>query len=239
MKQFYEKFLLFSRGKQIAVVVCLVHFLTLLILACHHLISLKLRSPRPMVVRTIVPMKLALCEASSPKNQAFANTKPTAIAPKHKPQSQKAAAGKETAPIKNGSGVKQNGKADVYKEIAESLDVISSSAKKATRPTLTIPSKVDRKTTTFEEESGHMDATYSEYLIAFLQTALDLPEYGEVKMEIEIDSFGKLVDCSILESRSKKNAAFLKKELALLSYPIPHLDHIETSKKFSITFKNL
>jgi hypothetical protein len=79
--------------------------------------------------------------------------------------------------------------------------------------------------------------SYGETLIAYLQGCLDLPEFGEVKVELEIDRNGHLVHFEILEEKSKKNAEFLKKRLPELVLPCFNNSSNETAA-FTITFKN-
>jgi hypothetical protein len=82
--------------------------------------------------------------------------------------------------------------------------------------------------------------TYGEFLIAFLENALDLPEYGDVKARIEIDRFGHLVHCQILESKNGQNAIFLQSRLQEIEFP--RLDEYgisEPSHSFTITFRNV
>lgn len=79
--------------------------------------------------------------------------------------------------------------------------------------------------------------SYGQTLIAYLQGSLDLPEFGEVKVDLEIDRNGHLVRFEILEEKSKKNAEFLKKRLPELVLPCFNDTSNETAV-FTITFKN-
>lgn len=82
--------------------------------------------------------------------------------------------------------------------------------------------------------------SYGEFLIAYLQSALDLPEYGDVRLKLEIDRFGRLIDCQILEAKSQENSTFLKNALPTLTFPcLNDFDIIETSQTFTITFRNV
>ena len=53
MRKIYHLFLLLSRGKQIALVVCLLHLLAIFGLLGHHLISRRMKPPRTIIVKTI------------------------------------------------------------------------------------------------------------------------------------------------------------------------------------------
>lgn len=236
MRRLYLLFLLLSRVKQIATVVCMGHLIALLFLTCHHLISGTLKPPRPMIVKTITPQR-----AVEIKTEEKEIPKQVASFPKPKPTPAKKSVVKKK-PLAAKQPSSQSARAPIQKselnKLVESFDALSTENRKTDRPSLNIPSKVVPKNFAKEENSRSEDTNYSEYLIAFLQNVLDLPEYGEVKIEIEIDSFGKPVNCRILESKSVKNANFLQEELSLLTFPIPHLDPFENTKTFSVTFKN-
>lgn len=216
-----EKFYLLSRGKQISLVVCLIHFVAILGLLTHHLASWRFKPARPMVVRTVIPH----IEKAAPKTSV---PKATVAKPveKPKPTVSKPAAKKVTSPVIVAQKAPEN---RLLKEITESLETIRSESK-SSRSTLTIPSTI-KKT----EIASDIDPTYGEFLIAYLQNALDLPEYGEVKAKIEIDRFGHLVNCEILKSKSVKNAEFLKNRLPELTFPCLN----DGTQVFTITFRNV
>ncbi len=84
------------------------------------------------------------------------------------------------------------------------------------------------------------ELTYGAFLVGYLQNTLDLPERGDVKLKMEIDRFGRLIDCEVLETRSEKNAEFLKNRLPELSFPcLNDFDILETAQTFTITFRNV
>lgn len=117
-------------------------------------------------------------------------------------------------------------------ELAKNLEALTTTPITPFRPTLTIPSKLPPRT---EPAAVQVEEpTYAEYIVAFLQETLALPEYGEVKAKLSIDRFGKLISCEILEARSKKNAEFLKNQLQDLTFPC-----FNESKTFTITFRNV
>lgn len=73
----------------------------------------------------------------------------------------------------------------------------------------------------------------TEEITSFLQSKLKLPEYGEVKIRLEIDPKGHLLSMNILESRSEKNSSFLKNRLPELQFPC-----FNESSSLTIVFKN-
>lgn len=219
-----EKFLKFSRGKQITVAVFAFHFAAILALLGHHLASQRFRPVRPMVVRTLAAQAAPIAVASAPI--AIAKT-PAPVKPKAAPvPAVKKATVTAAKPV-----VKAVAKKDpVLQEIAESLQALSTEAARP-RTELKLPSKLPAKT---EIAPSKLDPTYGEALVAYLQNELDLPEYGEVRAKIEIDRFGSLVRCEILESKSAKNATFLKNRLPELTFPCLNED-----QSFTITFRNV
>lgn len=232
MKAFYQRFLLFSRAKQIALSVIFLHLAILFALLSHHLVTLEWRSPKPMLIRTVVAAKPAPVLTTTPsgsKKTAAPISTPTPSSPKKSKTTTSNKTTKNTAPAAATT--------TTWKEIAESLNSITAEPKKAL-PALNVPTKAASHTPLPEETAYAEDPSYGEYLITFLQNTLELPEYGEVKIKIEIDSFGQLVDCQILESKNPKNASFLKESLPSLHFPIPQLGPFESTKMLDITFKN-
>jgi hypothetical protein len=216
-----EQFLLLSRGKQIALVVCSLHFLIIFGSLGHHFATRKLKPARPMIVKTVVPIT-----KPEPK---IAQAKPAAAPKTAKPQPKK----KESKVAKATKPAAKPAPAPIQKKAEETAAV-----EYKPKPQLLIPSKVVAKEETKVETAE--DPRYSEFLIAYLQNTLDLPELGEVRMKIQIDRFGKLIDCEVLEAKSKKNEEFLKKELPDLSFPcLADFGILEASQTFTITFRNV
>lgn len=222
----YQQFLTLSRGKQIGIVVCLIHLLAIFGLLGHHLISRRLKPPRPMIVRTMAPLKAV------PKMEYRAASPTPVIA---KPTTKKATSAKPSKPAPVATKKAPNN--PLMKEIAESLGALGTEAKRS-KPSLTLPSKIPQKAQIAPESSA--DPTYGDFLIAYLQNALDLPEYGEVRAKVEIDRFGRLIDCEILEAKNVKNAEFLKNQLPNLTFPcLNDFGILDTTQTFTITFLNV
>jgi hypothetical protein len=223
-----HQFLLLSRGKQIALTVFLSHFFIVLALFGHHLFTRQLRPPRPMVIRTLAAQPPPRPLATAP----VAKATPAPAKPKAKPSAPaKKATPKASAapqPVVKKTAAKEE---DLLQEIAANLQALSTETKPS-RSTLTVPSKLASKAEI--KSDTPFDPTAGEILIAYLQNELDLPEYGEVRAKIEIDRFGKLVSCQILEAKSAKNAAFLKNRLPELAFPC-----LNDSQSFTITFRNV
>lgn len=245
IQKLLQKFLILTRAKQIALIVFALHFLTIFALIVHHLATYKALPKRPISVRTRPFLPTTQMTASAPIQQKTPAKPALSSKPKSPPQqtpkpkptvkSKPAVQNKPTPSI-----VKTKQDPDpILQEIAESLESITAKNEIShTKAALAIPSRVEKKAEVVEESS--IDATYSEELIAFLQNALDLPEYGEVRVRLEIDRFGSLRDCSILDSKSRKNAEFLKNQLPELAYPsFNDFSMADLTQTFTITFRNV
>ncbi|MEI6241787.1 MAG: hypothetical protein WCP39_00080 [Chlamydiota bacterium] len=80
---------------------------------------------------------------------------------------------------------------------------------------------------------------YQQRLIEELQQNLHLPEYGEVKVRLKIDSKGTINDVVILGSQSTKNKNYLKNTLPALSFPWwDQFFGKKSEESFTITFRN-
>ncbi len=232
----YHHFLTFTRGKQIATCVCLIHLFGIFTLLGHHLITRSPKPPRAIIVRTLTapltistpptksaPVSAPVKESKPPiakqeEKAIIATPKPTLMKPKPTASlSQKA-----TSPTV------------MKKEIAPAQETATAKVFSNKTP-LYIPKMIQPKAQLITESQQDPDPTYSEILISFLQDALQLPEYGEVKAKIEIDRFGHLVSVEILDAKSTKNREFLKKELPDLLFPCLN----DSTRTFTITFRNV
>ena len=87
----------------------------------------------------------------------------------------------------------------------------------------------------YEEES----TGYKENLISYLHQTLNLPEHGEVKIQLTLRPDGSVVKLVVLKTESEKNRIYLEKSLPLLRFPI--FDKASAQKKeqtFILTFCN-
>jgi len=216
-----KKFINLPRIQQIAIVVLSIHLLSAFIFTGHHFFTKRFQPSKPIAVRTITPQPVQKSIIKpSVKTPSQPKTKP---APKGAPKEKKskAVAQKKKEPVQEDVALLQ--------EIAQSLETIDH---KSDHPhsTLSIPTKIQPVAKEIPEKSPPSNG---EFIIAFLQQSLDLPEFGWVKAKIEIDRFGKLVYCEILEAKSSKNANFLKNQLPELNFP-----PFNENQVFTITFTN-
>lgn len=212
MKKWFYKL---SRAGQIVVTVLLAHFGCLLFLSADYLLSRSLLKRRKVVVNmvTIAP----------PKTQALTPTKsapaPKITAPKPpvakkpvaqpvaKPETKPEAIAKTPPPPKPET-------VSLLKELEASLETITAPTHPLSqKPVMHIPilTEIIRETSA----SGSSD----EIIAAFLQEALTLPEFGDVRVKMAIDRLGRLKSLDVLTAKSEKNATFLKNRLPELQYP--------------------
>lgn len=90
-----------------------------------------------------------------------------------------------------------------------------------------------------DEESGGEESLFVTTLVHCLQEALNLPEVGEVKVELTLKRDGSFVQMRVLRSESERNKKFLEEELKKLTFP-PFDGNLKNEKEhaFVITFCN-
>jgi len=94
-------------------------------------------------------------------------------------------------------------------------------------------------TLSIERGSGEDQAAYANALVACLKRNLVLPEVGEVKIELMLQSSGSLKGFRVLSSQSERNKRFLETELGKIRYP-SFTGSLKSEKEhpFVITFSN-
>lgn len=228
-------FLRLSKNQQIFVVVLFFHLLPLFVMTVEHLFSSFRKKPSAIFVKTTflepvkeIPNKKALTAANplpSKSNVASQIKKPVS--------SKKVISKKSSSPPKKTSQKQER----ILQDISKSFDALSSPSPRK-KVAIELPKK--QVYTPSKEERISFESFslgYKELLITFLEDALSLPEYGEVKAQITVSSFGKITDCKILNSRSEKNETFLKNQLPQLTLPCLNSSQDE-SQTFIITFHN-
>lgn len=83
------------------------------------------------------------------------------------------------------------------------------------------------------DASDNDTASFAETLIFFLQDALTLPEYGEVKIQLDLREDGSVDKLTVLSSHSRANKRYLEEHLPQLKLPRPQGD-----PRFILTFAN-
>lgn len=201
-----------------------VHFALVFILCVHHFFW-KEKPKTKIIVRTI-PQKTIVATAEKPK----------AVSPKPKAAPVKQTVNKPiTAPGKQAMKAQAQTSPSVAK--TKPVEIVKSKGQELPVPILRITPEEVRLPSEIITSAEEEKPSYGQTLIAYLQGCLDLPEFGEVKVHLEISRNGQLVRFEILEEKSKKNSDFLKNRLPELAFPCFNDSSHETAV-FTITFKN-
>jgi hypothetical protein len=128
---------------------------------------------------------------------------------------------------------------DLLAKLTKNLNALQTPQNKKSAPSsLILPKPILCKPEI--ENSSEITPSYAENLIALLKTHLDLPEFGAVKIYLQINSSGSLIDCKILEEKSHKNSEFLKNRLHELTFPCFNDFGLSDSQlEFTIVFRNV
>lgn len=83
-----------------------------------------------------------------------------------------------------------------------------------------------------------VEASYQEELVAYLKHLIQLPEKGDVKLQLTLTQEGKVTKVVIVSSLSEKNKTYLEKTLTTLTFP-PFDQQFKGEKEhtFPITLK--
>lgn len=126
-------------------------------------------------------------------------------------------------------------KSDLLKELAKTFDPIEPTPPPSS--TLTPPSRISSlDTDTVEKE---IKGDYPILLASTLKNTLELPEVGEVKLELTVRRSGQVMKVRVLHAASEKNRRYLEINLPQMALP-PFGDEMkqETSHTFILTFCN-
>jgi hypothetical protein len=192
-------YLSLTRGKQIFIAVVLAHLFSLAMLGADHWMHRVRVHHKKVSVNTFVvapPPKPVTSESGA------VIVKPKATAKKVQPKK-----------VINSSKASTNKEVTLLADIEKNLKDLATPTSPAKKTNIEIPNFHS------VEQVNEIDSTTPEQIAAFLQEALELPEFGEVKIKLSINRFGALETLEILESKSLKNEAFLKKRLPELQFP--------------------
>ena len=180
---------------------------------------------KPLLVKTVVqPPKAPVVQTKAPSKIRKAVNK--------KPPTKK--------PIRNAQPAPRKPQipAHLLSELQESIAKIDQSShkespKKKPKTSIAIP------TLSIVSGSKEDQAAYANALVACLKRSLVLPEVGEVKIELLLQSSGSLKSFRVLSSKSQRNQRFLEAELSKIRYP-SFMGSLKSEKEhpFVITFSN-
>ena len=248
-----EKFVALSRLSQIVIVVFGFHLSLIFILCVHHFVG-KDRPKTKMVVRTVqaaprIQAQAAIGAAPQSINMKKSEQKPVSSPPKKEikekalviSKPKEASTAKVSPPVErlkaspNIHAIDPSLVTQMVSQLAAFEEESASSTALSKPPSLIVPKNLPE--TSFVEEC---EISYGEKIVGFLQNSLDLPEFGEVKVDLELNASGRIIRAEIIEAKSKKNGEFLKKRLLELDLPCFNGDKKSNAiLKYTITFKNL
>ena len=175
--------------------------------------------------------------------------KKEAAAPKKDPAIQDKAPGKgKTPPPKKNATPPSRAKIseDLYQELEESIakidakrDKLYSKKLKADQKPVIAPLQIDAFAVGGDIAGPGGAATYSESLVQYLQQSLNLPEYGEVKVQLTLRQDGTVVKIAVLKSESNNNRKHLEANLPKLKFPRFEGELAKNKEQtFTLTFCN-
>lgn len=86
---------------------------------------------------------------------------------------------------------------------------------------------------------AHGEGEYKEALVSYLHQSLNLPEFGEVKIQLTLNRDGTVVKLIVLKTESEKNKKHLEAALPLLKFPpLGGLYSKKQQQTFVLTFCN-
>lgn len=234
---------------RIAVCVTLVHIFVLFGMTIDHWITGQPNKHRPIVIRTIQPLKaptLAQSATPSPLKQSSTISSTPPIQQPKKQVSTITARKKESRHIKKSSKENKTIPQNTLQEIEKSLNALSHPQivkTQSQKPELLIPSIVKTNSSLRASieppDQPTVATTYHLSLIEILQSSLQLPEVGPVRLKISLQAPGTIVSIQILEAKSEKNAHWLKEQLPLLDLPnFNDFGIVDGDLEFTITFTN-
>ena len=165
---------------------------------------------------------------------------------KPKPAAQKAAVQAKKTVSKNAKP--QSNVSHLLKELEETVDKIDEKRDKIYQNKLKdrkndpVPESITAlKIDTINEidnDESQGDFSYQERLVCCLKETLDLPEFGQVKIELTLTVSGDVMKLRVLASESEKNKSYLEKNLRQMKFPSFGGSEMENKRTFILTFCN-
>lgn len=178
--------------------------------------------------------------STQPEKKRATPTKSTTKTSSSTPTKNRTATAKKTAPIQK----KENGQVShLLKELEETVAKIDEKrdkiipSRQIDAPKWLHPLKIDT-IKEIDNDGDVGDESYEQSLVGCLKESLDLPEFGEVKIELTLSINGDMMKLRVLESQSEKNKTYLEKNLKLMKFP--PFGGLSSDKKrtFILTFCN-
>lgn len=175
----------------------------------------------------VQPIKKEITKKASPPPTAKRTPIQTSNKPQPRPMEKKATRAQASAsPQKkrSDSAPPLEIPAHLLKELEESIAKIEQKPDKKVSKTSELTPKwsgrlnVDKVDISLPSSENYGDS-FEQQLILSLHEALQLPEYGMVKMKLTLKSDGSFVRCEVLQAESQKNKSYLEKQIRHVKFP--------------------
>ncbi len=200
---------------------------------------------KPMAIRTVVATPVMELKTVSPvhtvASQGKSETAKKPAAPPEKPAPKKSAPKKKVvkkvAPSKPAKK-KPEIPLSLLNQLQESMAKIEKGTTKGSGKKRSPTSKIITGLK-IDEEGGFGGSNYVGSLIDCLQSGLDLPEVGDVRVELKLGKNGSYLNMKVIRSASKRNQELIESRLPLMKFP-PFSGSLQKEKEhsFVITFCN-
>ncbi len=196
----------------------------------------------PPVQAKVAPVQAKAAPVKKTAPQAIASQKAPASIPIKKTTAAKTPPTVKASP----SPCKERGiPKELLQELEERIAKIEVKRDKiSSQVELSIPQAIDsflsvRGSDPLDEESTFdVVDSYSAFLVSHLQQHLQLPDFGEVKVEIVLYPDGSVERCVVLRAESDKNKKYLEQRLPLIRFPDFKGTQTKSRQVFVLTFCN-
>ena len=192
--------------------VLLAHGIALIAIACY--------TPKPPLVHKLCvkekkshPVKSAVSKSPLPKTSSSKKQQKTR--PQTKPLP------KKTTPIKSSPAKsKPPTSTKISPQIQDSLQKLEKSIAQIEAKHATIKAPSKEPSAFSKEDNKENEAAFVAILTTYLQEQLQLPDMGEVTVQLTFDSHGMIQSMNVLSSQSKHNQKRIEERLPALHLPL-------------------
>jgi colicin import membrane protein len=203
-----------------------------------------IRAPEPVIAEPVIAEKPAPPldppldthqipepQISAPQKKAVKKEPPKPAVKKKKPVAlpKKQTKKPPTATQKNSQKTAQKKleekKASMLREALSSLNRVEKHAPSTKTAAVTVSApkigslSAENMTPSASSAKEAKAPSYHDELVQRLKLALQLPEYGEVKLELTLNRSGKVVKLKCVQAKSRKNANYLEKMIPSVTFP--------------------
>lgn len=127
----------------------------------------------------------------------------------------------------------------ILNQLEESIAKIAQKDDKQCKSSTVMRTDLSSKVAIDFAQEEQLLSSYTASLIKALTQALQLPEYGEVKVQIQVNSLGEITDLLVLQTESTANKLYLEKCLPNIVLPkCNEKKPLNNKQTFTLTFCN-